>query len=119
MKRLLLKVPEALQFEDLTEEQQAAIQAVFGQWVMPMPGTKAFGGFKIVDAITLDTFDSVALVELALPFEILALWGEGSIDLDETEFLKFLQDQIEYDEEGGILNTTPPVFHIPHTWAGW
>lgn len=74
MKRIIFKVPEALEFTALTADQQAAIARVLGQYSMPMAGTVATGGFKLVDAIADDTFNPANIVTLGLPFTIMGMW---------------------------------------------
>lgn len=74
MKRIIFKVPEALEFTALTADQQAAIARVLGQYSMPMAGTVATGGFKLVDAIADDTFNPAHIVTLGLPFTIMGMW---------------------------------------------
>lgn len=112
MIRLILSVPEALDFSQLSEEQQIAINEVFGQFVSPMPGTVPFNGQKIVDAVTSSDFELSRIAELGLPFNVLyAKTWDGvnfnqSLAIDESTFVNYL--------------TNPELgFHIPHTWAGW
>jgi len=108
MKRLILTCPTGLTLDQLTQEQQAAIQSVFAQFSLPMPGTISFGdstytitrpdpqstfeaplpdvievftGLSILDAITADNFNPDVLVPLGLPFTILGMWQwDGSSD---------------------------------------
>lgn len=125
MKRVILSVPEGLTFDALLPEQQTAISAVFGQHVNPMPGTQAAGGRQIVDAVTSDKFDPAAIAELALPFDVLALWQwDGDVlttvqALAEASWMPYLPDTQIIDAEGVPTGTVPPVFHLPHQWAGW
>ena len=101
MKRLILTSPTGLTLDKLTAEQQAAIQSVFAQFVLPMPGTKSYGdstytitrpdpestvevplpdvietftGLSVLDAATNDNFDPAVIVPLELPFTLLGLW---------------------------------------------
>lgn len=125
MKRLILAIPEGLTFDQLAPEQQYAVNSVFGQFVLPMPGTRPANGKQIVDAVAADNFDPAAIGELGLPFEILAYWQwDGStldtiLPLDEAAWLPFLPDVPVLDEQGEQTGVMPPMFHIPHGWAGW
>ena len=101
MKRLILTSPTGLTLDQLTSEQQAAIQSVFAQFVLPMPGTKSYGdstytitrpdpestfeaplpdvietftGLSILDAVTNDNFDPAVIEPLGLPFTLIGLW---------------------------------------------
>jgi len=110
MKRAILKIPEGLELSQLTQEQQAAIQSVFTEFVMPMPGTIPFNGHIIIDSIAGDNYDPETMQGLSLPFELLDLWqwdGVGElIRLEES-----WGDIIDYFPAG--------VFNIPHGFAGW
>lgn len=120
-KRVILSVPENLTFDQLTDIQQSAISVVFGQYVNPMPGTKAYNGYQVVDALTSDNFDPALMPEYDLDWQILAIWHDKEViqAIDEDEFNNYLPDDVEYDANGNILSTTPPTFHFPHNWAGW
>lgn len=110
--RLLILVPQGLTFDMLTVEQQAAINGVFGQYVLPMPSTKPLSGQVVLDALAADNFDASTIPQLGLPFEVLAQWkddGSVVIPLNETVFLNYLSEP----EEG------EKILHEPHTWAGW
>jgi hypothetical protein len=101
MKRLILTSPSGLTIDQLTVEQQAAIQSVFAQYVLPMPGTittgtstysitrpdpesteevplpdvtTTFTGTCILDAVTNDNFDPAVIEPLGLPFVLLGMW---------------------------------------------
>ncbi len=101
MKRLILTCPTGLTLDQLTPEQQTAIQSVFAQFSLPMPGTIPFGdsiytitrpdpestfvvplpditttftGLSILDAVTNDNFDPDVITPLGLPFTILGMW---------------------------------------------
>lgn len=105
--RLILTSPLGLTFEMLTEEQQAAVRSVLGQYVLPMPSTIPHGGKVVFDGLAADNFNPVAIGELGLPFEILGMWDNDDqeiIPLDVEEFNKYLPDGVE---------------GIPHSWAGW
>lgn len=125
MKRVILAIPEGLSFEQLSPEQQAAINGVFGQFVNPMPGTQAANGKQIVDAVTADNFDPQAITDLGLPFELLAYqqWDGGElthlVPLDEAAWLAYLPDMQTLNDEGNVVGTVPAQFHVPHQWAGW
>lgn len=85
MKRVILQVPEGLTFEMLTQEQQGAINSVFGQFVNQMPGTQPANGLQIVDALTADNFDPATMINYGIDWPILYLvqWGGDSEYLDE------------------------------------
>ena len=53
--RAIILVPEGLTFEQLTEEQQAACNSVFGQYVNPMPSTITYNGKQVLDGLLLIT----------------------------------------------------------------
>lgn len=91
--RVILQVPEALTFGMLTPDQQAEISRVFGQYVMPMPGTIPTGGVKLVDAVTADNFHPENMAALGLDWPILGMWdnaGDIVIPLDATKFKQHL-----------------------------
>jgi hypothetical protein len=120
--RAIILVPEGLTFEQLTEEQQDAINSVFGQFVLPMPSTIAANGTVICDALTSDNFDPQSIGALGFPFEIIGIWAKDStplIPFNSGEFIDHLPSTILYDEEGNEIGSTPAVLHEPHTWAGW
>ena len=116
--RAIILVPEGLTFEQLTEEQQAACNSVFGQYVNPMPSTITYNGKQVLDGLAVDNFDPTTIGTLGLPFEIIGLYPDTSetpiVPLDEAVFINYLPDQI--DGEG---NTIEKVMHVPHSWAGW
>lgn len=80
----------------LTPEQQAAIQSVFGQFVLPMPDTIPANNKVVCDGLAAENFDPSTLGPLGLHFEIIGLWefdGENSIEvvpLNETAFMAHL-----------------------------
>ena len=126
MKRLLMLVPEGLTFDMLTEEQQAAINSVFGQYVMPMPDTNGYDGFKICDAVCTVEFEVENMADLGLDWQIIGQWvwnGENGVTeitpLDEQIFMNYLLDTTVYDGDGNQMVTIPAVFHEPHKWSGW
>ena len=120
MKRLILTSPTGLTLDKLTTEQQAAIQSVFTQCVLPMPGTKSFGsstytitrpdpesttevplpdvietftGTSAIDAVTNDNFDPAVIVPLELPFTLLGLWQWTGNTQDELATLEPLSPE--------------------------
>lgn len=109
MKRVILSAPAELEWANLTENQQAAITSVFGEYVMPMPGTVEHNGLKIIDAVTTDSFDPANIPILGLPFEMLGLWQWDGGNLTVLEAL----DEAFYD----YIETGTRV--IPHSWSGW
>jgi hypothetical protein len=117
MKRAILKIPEGLELSQLSQEQQDAINSVFAEFVMPMPGTIPYDGHIVIDSITGDNYDPETMPGLSLPFELLGLWSwdgisEEAIELVplEPEFIDFLPEP----EEGMMMWT-----YIPHSFAGW
>lgn len=114
--RVLFLIPEGLTFDMLNAEQQAAIQSVLGQFVLPMPSTIPFGGKVVCDGLAAENFDPERIGSLGLPFEIIGLWGfdgKNAIEvapLNETAFMAHLP----LDENGG-----PQPLHEPHRWSGW
>lgn len=122
MINIYLLIPENLTFDTLTEDQQTAINDVFGQYRMPMSGTKSVDGLVVCDAICSPSFNPDAMTALGLDWEIIGMWAQdGTViqPLDEAKFLERLQDKVTYDEEGNVLSTEPAVLHQPHVWAGW
>ena len=126
MKRLILTAPTGLTLDQLTPEQQSAIQSVFGQFTLPMPGTIEYNSTAILDAVTADNFNPDVLVPLGLPFTVLGMWQwDGSSDVLvelqplSPEFINYLPDAHTYDDEGNVVSTTAPTLHIPHGWCGW
>ena len=126
MKRLILTVPTGLTLDQLTPEQQSAIQSVFGQFTLPMPGTIEYNGLVILDAVTADNFNPDVLVPLGLPFTILGMWqwdGVGDVLTElqplASEFINYLPSSVEYDIEGNVVSRSIPLLHIPHGICGW
>lgn len=109
MKRVILSVPSDLDWDDLTEEQQAAISGVFGQYVMPIPGTIEYAEQKIIDAVTIDSFDPANIPVLGLPFEVLGLWQWDGNNMTTLEAL--------HEEFFNFVSSNTNA--IPHAWAGW
>lgn len=109
MKRVILSAPATLDWDGLSEDQQTAIAGVFGQYVMPMPGTIEHSGLKIIDAVTTDAFDPANIPILGLPFEMMGLWQWDGHTLTILEALH--EAFYDYVESGNRI--------IPHSWAGW
>lgn len=107
-KRVLLLVPESLTFDMLTQEQQAAINSVFGTYVTPMPGTVDVDGLSVCDALTADNFDPTLMPGLGLDWPIMGIWHE-----DGTELHPFNADAFLRHLPEGVPNVEP------HMWAGW
>lgn len=110
--RIIMLVPEGLTFALLTPEQQAAINSVIGQYVLPMPATIPFNGKVVLDGLAADNFDADTLDPLGLPFEIIGQWddqGNIIVPLDEDA----LATHIEPDQEGN------KVLRETHCWSGW
>ena len=115
--RAIILVPEGLTFEQLTQEQQAACNSVFGQYVNPMPSTIAYNGKQVLDGLAADNFDPSTLGPLGLPFEIIGLWELDGADyinevvpINAAEFIA----RLPLDENGD-----PQPLHEPHRWSGW
>lgn len=109
MKRVILSAPVSLAWDDLNETQQAAIYGVFGAYVMPMPGTIEYDGRKIIDAVTIDSFDPGNITILGLPFEVFGLWQWDGTAITVLESLH--EPFYQYVASGARV--------IPHMWAGW
>ena len=141
MKRLILTSPTGLTLDQLTPEQQAAIQSVFVQYILPMPGTISYGtdsyttttpdpdsteetplepdiievftGLSILDAVTSDNFNPESIIALELPFTVMGMWQwEGNADSPLVELQALDPSFINYLPLDSIL-------HIPNNWAGW
>jgi len=149
MKRLILTSPTGLTFDQLTPEQQAGIDSVFAQYIMPMPGTISYGtetyttttpdpesttdaplpdiievytGLSILDATTTDNFTVEAITALQLPFTVMGMWlWEGNVNDALVELQALDPSFINYlpDTTDEDGNPVPPVLHIPNNWAGW
>ena len=122
-KRVLLLVPEGLTFDMLTEEQRQAIRSVFGEFVNPMPYTKAYNGMQVVDALTNNSFDPSLMSLYGINWPIIGMWQRDVRDnkvktlqeIDENEFLKYLPDVLTLNEEtGAVVSSESPTFKIPH-----
>jgi hypothetical protein len=111
MKRVIIKAPEGIELNTLTADQQAAIESVYTQFVLPMPGTKPFEEHIIIDAITADNFDPAVIQPLDLPFELMGLW-----QWDEINELVAL-----YPLDEAFINFLPKgsELKLPHGFAGW
>jgi hypothetical protein len=125
MKRAIVKAPDGITFDSLTVEQKAALESVFTQYTLPMPGTKSHGGYLIIDAVLKDNFDPATIDPLGLPFVLLGYWqwdGIGTlteiIPIDST-FIDFIQDVVVYDFDYNLISTTSPTLHETHKIAGW
>lgn len=110
--RVILAVPEELEFDMLTAEQRDAIGRVFGQYVMPMPGTVPYGGYKIVDALTADNFHPEDMAALSLNWPILGMWDDAGTPVKPIDAMSFTKHLTPPE-------TGPVVLHEPHRWAGW
>lgn len=125
MKRLIVTAPASIAFDQLNTDQVLGLQAVMANYVQPMPGTKPHDDQIIIDCVMKDNFDPQAITDLELPFIIIGYWSwDGSSAPVEIEplapgFINFLPDRVTHDEQGDVVSTLPPVFHLPHAWAGW
>ena len=148
MIRLILTSPAGFAIDQLTQVQQEVIQSVFAQYVLPMPGTIAYGnstytttvpdpasteenplpdiievftGSVILDAVVYDNFNPQALVQLDLPFAILGQWSwDGKAEVLTTD-TPLDPSFINYlpDTIAEDGTVAPPILHIPHGFAGW
>lgn len=110
--RTILRIPVGLTFDQLPTELQAAISRIFGQYVMPMPGTVPADGYVLCDAVTLDTYDPESMAQYGINWPTVGLWtvkGEAEVPFDEAAFMRHLPDP-----EDGVK-----VLYEPHKWAGW
>lgn len=149
MKRLILTSPTGLTFDQLTPEQQAGINLLFAQYIVPMPGTISYGtetyttttpdpestteaplpdiievytGLSILDATTTDNFTVEVIAALGLPFTVMGMWEwSGNADDALIELQALNPSFINYlpDTTDEDGNPVPPVLHIPNNWAGW
>ncbi len=126
MKRAIIRVPTGTRYETLTEQQQAAIDSVFAQFVLPMPGTQSADGHELVDGLAGDNFDPSVMPGLGMDWPVVGLWqwaGRGPLTtlqpLDEAALLAHLPPVVTLDDEGEVFATAPPTLHEPHRWAGW
>lgn len=127
MKTVYLLIPEGLTFDQLTEAQQAAINGIFGQYVMPIPGSHAVDGTVICNAVCADSFDPSAMGALGLDWEIIGMWQwNGAADtatvlipLDEDAYLARLDDIPVLDDEGNQTGTQPATLREVNRWSGW
>lgn len=125
MKRLIVSAPSNITFDDLTAEQKLGLEAVMANYVQPMPGTKEYNSVVVIDCVMKDNFDPQAITDLELPFTIIGYWSwDGSnapVEIEPLDpgFINFLPNRVTYDENGDVVSTLPPVFHLPHAWAGW
>ncbi len=125
MKRAIYRVPAGI-LSMLTPEQLDALQSVLAQYAFPMPGTIEHDGFALVDGVTQDNFDPAVMPALGMDWECLGLWqwpGSGPlrelVPLAADAMLLHLPDVVTYDQDGEVVDTAPPVLHVPHNWAGW
>lgn len=106
--RVILRIPEALEFDALTSEQQSAIQSVIGQFVMPMPGTVTAGGYKICDAVTGGNFQPELMELYGFNWPIVGMWDASGNELKPFDSATMLAHLPEGSE-----------LYEPHRWAGW
>jgi hypothetical protein len=112
MIRAILKIPEGLELSQLTQEQQAAINSVFAQFVLPMPGTIPYDGRIVIDSITGDNFDPEVMPGLGLPFGVLCLLQWDGVSEELVELMPLSDDFINYLPNGSVNQLT-------HGFAGW
>lgn len=126
MKQTLCAITAGVRWDDLNAEQQAAINSVFTQYVLPMPGTRAHNGTELVDGLVDDAFDPAVIADLGLPLTVLAIYhwdGHAAeltpiVPLTAAALLPYLPDVPVYDEAGNQIGTEPPEPRVPHNWAG-
>src|SRR5690606_12072114 len=114
-------------FDTLTNEQVAALQSVNAQFVLPMPGTITANGYHLVDGVAGDNFLPEVMPDLGMNWQVVGLWqwdGKAKevttlVPLDGDTLLAHLPPTPEYDDEGNVTRTLPPVLHLPHAIAGW
>jgi len=108
VKRVIFTAPEVLEFDALSEPQQAAINSVVAQWVLPMPGSNTHDGQKLGDALVLDTFDPEIIDQLDLPITVVGVYHWDGETLDTVAPL---------GAESLVFVGGAQV--LPHNWAGW
>ena len=104
--RVLLLVPEELDFDDLAPELQAAINGIFGQYEKPMPNTQAVDGLVIVDAVTAGNFIPSTMADYGIDWPIIGMWkanGDVVVPLDTAAY------------DARVIDPTQPM----HQWTGW
>lgn len=116
MKRLWLLIPETLDFAELPQAQQAAINSVFGQYVKPMPGTLAAGGLVLCDALVADDFDEPTMRSLGIDWPIVGQWlQDGTVLTEPDTNALFLRLIPVFVDDVPVL----AALHEPHRFAGW
>ena len=104
--RVLLLVPEELDFDDLAPELQSAINGIFGQYEKPMPNTQAVDGLVIVDAVTTGNFIPSTMADYGINWPIIGMWkanGDVVVSLDTAAY------------ESRLIDTNK----VMHEWTGW
>ncbi len=116
MKRLWLLIPETLDFAELPQAQQAAINSVFGQYVKPMPGTTALSGLVLCDALVADDFDEPTMRSLGIDWPIVGQWMQDGTVLTEPDTAALLARLVPMLVDDVPV---PATLHEPHRFAGW
>lgn len=112
MKRVILTVPQGLTFDMLNQEQQYAINLVFGRYVNPMPGSISHAGKQLVDALTKDNFDPTTMADYGIDWTILCI-AQWDGEADEVTIIQ----PLAVNEYRNYMpaNTVTEC----HRWSGW
>jgi hypothetical protein len=102
--RVLLLVPEGLELSALTTE---AIASVFGQYVMPKPGTVAVDGTVICDAVTTGNFEPETMAGFGMTCPIIGMWNAFGEEIIPLEVDTYTAHRVD----GTVVDG--------HNWAGW
>lgn len=133
-KRIFLLVPEALEFDMLTEDQATAIQMVLGEPQIPMGGTRPYEGYKVVQALISDGFDPDEMINYSIDWEILGLWSwtEQTLDGEITEIIPidrvrwleqfqaddYIEDGVDENGYTKFIAVRPTEFKITANYGG-
>lgn len=131
-KRVLLLVPEGLDFDALTNRQRTKLDELLIAYKNPMPKSKADGGKQVLDALVEDDFRLANITSLGLNWTILGQWKRTQTNkgknkrvraihrVDEvtppdvaeiTKRLVSIKDKDGVDTQVGIYES--------HKWLGW
>jgi hypothetical protein len=121
-------VDEGTSWENLSDPQKEAILGVKGEYpkTVRMAGTLPRNGKVILDTLMDPTFRPEIMDQLGFNWEILGQWRydfdteelETIVPLDEQRYLDFLPEVKQYDEDGAVISSSPPVLKQTHKWQG-
>lgn len=127
MKRVIFIAPKNTKYTYFTSEQQQAIRSVFGQYVIPVPNTRAVDNKILIDATTTDNFNPDNMRALGFDWELVGMWQMDNtgvqIEIIAPNITAISERQIPipdtYDEYGGVTSTRLAKLSEFHNWAGW